>query len=99
MRYMKDNVFTDILQEITILHDSKSIGYGSDTDPLANIRASSEIGIDPKLGIIIRMTDKWHRIKRWYGGTKISDEKLRDNMIDLVTYGIIWLELFDEKNK
>ena len=91
--------FCRVLDEISDLHARKAKGYGTLGDPIQNIRASQEFGVSPQHGVVIRMNDKWHRIQRYYGGTNVDlpDEKLRDNIIDMAVYAMIWLQLENEK--
>jgi hypothetical protein len=49
-----DTKFLAILDEMRDLHVRKSQDYGTDADPLANIRASEEIGVPAWKGAWLR---------------------------------------------
>ena len=97
--YLYVDPFGQVLQEAADHHLKKANGYGTDEDPLQNIRAAQKFGVTPQHGIAIRMNDKWHRIQRYYGGTNVDlpDEKLRDDILDIAVYAMIWLQLDNEK--
>ena len=91
-----DDPFYRKLEEVAALHAKKSNDYSSATDPLANIRASEEFGVPAWLGAMIRLNDKITRIKSYTRNGKLSNESVRDSLIDLAVYAIIALTLWDE---
>lgn len=88
----------DYLREFTKLTDSmvaltkrKNADYAGDSDPFRNFR---EFGT---MGFLVRMSDKWSRIKNLVGGDKapqVKDETVEDTLLDLATYSLLlicWL--------
>lgn len=81
------------------IHTKKNSDYsgggGPDDDPLANFKGSGEVGIDPGLGIILRMQDKFQRVKAFAktGKLAVVDEGVEDAMLDIANYALLFLAL------
>lgn len=93
---MQSLAFRTLLTELAELHDKKSQDYGSTADPLANIRASAEFGIEPYVGALVRLNDKIHRLKVYITQGTLANESAEDSLRDIVVYGAIALQLFRE---
>lgn len=79
------------------LHDRKQADYSSPTDPFHNVRASSEWGIAPWQGALLRATDKVRRLQSLARNGSLSNESAMDSMIDLAIYALIGLVLYEEE--
>ena len=91
--------FLDLLDEMRRLHESKSKDYGSETDPLANIRQGAEfVGIEPWRGCMVRIADKVQRLKTFCRTGRLVHEGVRDTLLDLSAYSLLAIVLFDEGN-
>ena len=91
--------FLDLLNEMRQLHESKSADYGSETDPLANIRQGAEIvGIEPWRACMVRIADKVQRLKTFCRTGRLVHEGVRDTLLDLSAYSLLAIVLFDEGN-
>ena len=91
--------FLDLLDEMRRLHESKSQDYGSETDPLANIRQGAEfVGIEPWRGCMVRIADKVQRLKTFCRTGRLVHEGVRDTLLDLSAYSLLAIVLFDEGN-
>jgi hypothetical protein len=91
--------FIDLLDEMRRLHESKSADYGSETDPLANIRQGAEfVGIEPWRGCMVRIADKVQRLKTYCRTGRLVHEGVRDTLLDLSAYSLLAIVLFDEGN-
>lgn len=90
--------FHQILVELAELHDRKQADYGIATDPFANVRASSDFGIKPWVGAMLRGNDKMQRIKSFIANGNLKNESLEDSLRDLAVYCIIALVLREEEN-
>jgi hypothetical protein len=89
--------FEAVLEEMRFLHDSKSQGYGRKGDPFYNIREGGRlVGIPAWAAAVSRAGDKITRISAHLNGAQITDEKLRDNILDAAIYFAIALALYDE---
>jgi len=89
--------FLELLEEVRQLHLSKSQDYGSDSDPLANIRQGAEfVGIEPWRGCMVRVADKVQRLKTFCKTGRLVHEGVRDTLLDLAAYSLLAIVLFDE---
>lgn len=92
---------TSVLKAMEI-HTAKNTDYsgggGPDDDPLANFKGSEELGIDPGLGIILRMQDKFQRVKAFTktGKLAVADESVEDAMLDIANYAFLYLAFGSE---
>jgi hypothetical protein len=89
--------FLELLEEVRKLHLSKSQDYGSESDPLANIRQGAEfVGIEPWRGCMVRVADKVQRLKTFCKTGRLVHEGVRDTLLDLAAYSLLAIVLFDE---
>jgi len=91
-----DPKFTDLLMEIFNLHEKKGRDYGTEGDPLANVRASAKLGVEPWRGVAIRRADKWQRQARYLKTGTLANESFEDSLLDDVVYALIELILWRE---
>jgi hypothetical protein len=92
--------FLDLLEELRTLHLSKSQDYGSESDPLANIRQGAEfVGIEPWRGCMVRVADKVQRLRTYCRTGRLVHEGVRDTLLDLAAYSLLAIVLFDEGAK
>lgn len=91
-----DRRFMNILDQIKEMHLKKSADYGTDEDIYANVRASEEWGIPAWQGAMIRACDKVSRLQTYANKGVLQNEGVRDSFMDLASYAIIALVLFDE---
>jgi len=89
--------FLELLEELRTLHLSKSQDYGSESDPLANIRQGAEfVGIEPWRACMVRIADKVQRLKTYCRTGRLVHEGVRDTLLDLAAYSLLGIVLFDE---
>ena len=89
--------FLELLEELRTLHLSKSQDYGSESDPLANIRQGAEfVGIEAWRGCLVRVADKVQRLKTYCRTGRLVHEGVRDTLLDLAAYSLLAIVLFDE---
>jgi hypothetical protein len=92
--------FLELLEEVRQLHLSKSQDYGSESDPLANIRQGAEfVGIEPWRGCMVRIADKVQRLRTFCRTGRLVHEGVRDTLLDLSAYSLLAIVLFDEGAK
>ena len=94
--YERQDPFTAILDEIQAMHDKKGADYGTDEDPLANIKASEDFGIPGWQGAVLRANDKMSRLKTFAKKGTLENEPVEDSLLDLGVYAIIALQLYRE---
>jgi hypothetical protein len=89
--------FLELLEELRQLHLSKSQDYGSESDPLANIRSGADfVNIEPWRGCLVRVADKVQRLKTYCKTGRLVHEGVRDTLLDLSAYSLLAIVLFDE---
>lgn len=96
-RPVGDPRFHALLKKIGDLHDQKQADYGRDADPFANVRGSSEWGVAPWLGAMIRANDKVRRLQTYAQKGSLANEGVEDSLMDLAVYALIALILFNEE--
>ena len=91
--------FLELLAEMAALHRSKSADYGSDVDPLANIRSGAEfVGIEPWRGCMVRIADKVQRLRTYCRTGSLVHEGVTDSLLDLAAYSLLAIVLHEESN-
>lgn len=94
-----DPRFHAILTDMARLHAKKAADYGAGDDPLANLRASAEFGVEPWLATLVRMNDKVTRLKSFAVHGRLANEGAEDSLMDLAAYAILVLILFRESRE
>ena len=89
--------YTSLLDQLLEIHQRKAADYGTEYDPMYNLRAAAEFGISPVTGVLIRMYDKMHRLMRWAAGHEMKNESARDSLIDISNYALLAIMLMDEE--
>jgi hypothetical protein len=96
-RHPSSTAFVDLLREMQRLHESKSADYGSEEDPLANVRSGAEfVCIEPWRGCMVRIADKVQRLRTFCRTGRLVHEGVRDTLLDLSAYALLAIVLFDE---
>lgn len=90
--------FYEILKEIAELHDRKNHDYSKQDDPLSNLRACTQLGLTPFMGVMVRLQDKWARLVNFVkkGQLKVKDESVKDTLMDNAVYSILAIILLEE---
>jgi hypothetical protein len=82
------------------LMERKNHDYrGGTGDPFANFRGSTAFGVDPVIGILLRMQDKMNRIRTFAtsGMLHVAGEKWGDSIHDLINYPVLLGGLLTER--
>ena len=81
----------ELCEEARQLMEKKNHDYASEEDPFANFRL---FGV---LGVAVRMGDKLSRLTSFMKNGELSvDESLRDTVLDLINYSVIFLAMIHE---
>ena len=97
MRHPSSTAFISLLGEMQRLHESKSADYGSEDDPLANIRQGADfVNIEAWRGCMVRIADKVQRLRTYCRTGRLVHEGVRDTLLDLSAYSLLAIVLFDE---
>lgn len=94
-----DQDYLALLDELRELHIRKAKDYGSDADPLANLRGSEAIGVEAWRGAWMRKLDKVGRMNRYCIKGTLANEGVRDTLLDDAAYSLLTLRLWDEKHR
>lgn len=91
--------FLALLEEMARLHRSKSADYGSEEDPLANIRQGADfVDIEPWRGCMVRIADKVQRLRTYCKTGTLVHEGVTDTLLDLAAYSLLAIVLYEETN-
>lgn len=90
--------FNALLREIQTLHDGKSHDYTPESDPLDNLKRAKNLGVDPFMGVLVRLSDKWSRLEQLASGKTPKFESMRDTLLDMSCYSLLAILLLEEKN-
>jgi hypothetical protein len=89
--------FLQLLDEIAEMHRSKSRDYGSEDDPLANIRHGADlVDIEPWRGCMVRIADKVQRLRTYCKTGRLVHEGVVDTLKDLAAYSLLAIVLHEE---
>lgn len=97
-----------ILQSCIDTYRRKASDYNHptkhDSDPLSNFKVAAELAVPPYLGALVRLSDKWERIKTLVfkkikkgEGPAVKDESIKDTLLDMINYSAIVLALIEEE--
>jgi hypothetical protein len=90
-------MFYSLLQEMADLHSRKNHDYAG-SDPLSNLKGSEEIGIPAWKGVLVRLMDKWARIKTFANKAELEviNESIYDTLMDNAVYSLLCVILLKE---
>ena len=98
---LKDNVhsnthfghpeFYKLLEQMAELHSRKNHDYAGTSDPLKNLRACERLELDPFMGVMVRLQDKWSRLEEFVkqGVMLVKDESVEDTLMDNAVYSLL----------
>lgn len=89
-----DPEFEQVILEVINMHRVKGNDYGTSSDFFANVSQSSDWGVDPWVGAMMRLNDKVVRLQQAAQGVFLKNEGIEDSMLDIATYAIIALCLY-----
>lgn len=94
--------FHELLEEMREIHNAKNADYG-DGKQLGNFMEAEGFGIDPFLAVLIRLSDKYSRIKslckRANQEGAVKDESIKDTLIDLANYSLLAIIIKEETDR
>ena len=81
------------------LLDAKNADYADAEDPFINFKQSADFGVDPLVGLFIRMGDKFQRLKAFskHGQLQVKGEGVDDSLRDLIGYCTLALGMIEER--
>lgn len=90
----------NLLQQMHDVYVAKDSDYSENDLPMGNLRESTELGIEPWKGVLLRIGDKKRRIGSFIskGDYQVKDEAVEDTLIDMANYSLLGASLFVETN-
>jgi hypothetical protein len=95
----KVELFCKILDELKELHKAKSHDYATDIDPHSNFMSADDWGVEPWVGVMLRMQDKMKRLQTYAKKGKLLNEAAEDSFRDIAVYSIIALIIFKKRTE
>jgi len=82
------------------LHSAKASDYSGD-EPMKDIKEVAELGIEPWVGVVVRMVHKFGRLKTLARGrqARCANETIVDTLMDIACYSLMAIILLEEKQK
>lgn len=90
-----------LCQDARDLMKAKNQDYASDdSDPFSNLTACQTLGVDPVIGVLIRIGDKFARIKSFIekGELQVKDESVRDSILDSINYLVLAAGMIQDRS-
>jgi len=84
--------FDALLQRMAEIHRAKNHDYArpEEKDYYSNFRECERMGIPADKGILVRMSDKWSRVRELAGKeAAVADESVEDTLLDLANYALL----------
>jgi hypothetical protein len=98
---MANKRFMELVESIKELHEKKNAGYAGigAIDPWANFRYSKLFGVNPFIGCLVRMSDKFIRISNLSKNKECDKigESIKDTLFDLSIYCLIAICLYEDE--
>lgn len=92
--------FYELIDTISDLHHRKNSNYARKGEPLSNFQECESFGVPAFQGALVRMSDKWCRIKELSGGTPDAvGESVKDTLMDLAVYSLIAIILYEQSEQ
>ena len=99
-KYFGHPRFYQIVEELSELHSRKNHDY-SNKHPLSNLQECADAGVEPWVGVIVRLTDKMSRLKSYAKKREylVKDEGVVDTFKDMAVYSILAIILLEEERQ
>jgi len=93
--------FYKLLDQMAELHSCKNHDYAGTKDPLKNLRACERLNLEPFLGVLVRLQDKWSRLEEFVnsGQLLVKSEPVIDTLMDNAVYSLLAIILYQEQQK
>jgi len=91
--------FYKLLEQMADVHSRKNHDYAGDKDPLKNLRSCTRLNLEPFLGVMVRLQDKWSRLEEFVNSDQlmVKDESIIDTLIDNANYSLLAIILYKEQ--
>jgi len=88
----------ELFEKLSAVYSDKNRDYSGDNDPWSAFMSCRELGIEPWVGVLVRMLDKVNRLKVFAkrGAYSVKDETVYDTLCDLAVYAVIAAVLYGD---
>lgn len=94
--------FHKLIVQMKDIHDRKNADYGNGKQ-LGNFMECVEFGVDAFRGVLVRLSDKYSRIKSLANRDnmegEVKDESIEDTLLDLANYALLAIVIRRETNE
>ena len=100
-----DNWFFEFVvqeqKDLLNLMRTKNADYTAGAGPFANFECSKEFGVAPLTGLLLRLSDKFQRLKSFArtGALQVPQESVDDAFRDIIGYSYIALGMLNEQKE
>ena len=96
---MSNTEFTNVLEELTELHNLKNQDYATSENPYKNLQGVERIGLEAWKGVVIRMMDKFSRLEEFCVKEELAvkDETIEDTFKDIAIYSVLAMILYRKR--
>lgn len=88
-----------ILDRMWELHCEKARAYGTDSDPLANLRESADIGIEPWRACVSEVNSAFYRVKNHCKRGHLKNDSLANALMDSAAFCLLALLFLEEEEE
>lgn len=81
------------------LHCEKAKSYGSDEDPLANLRSGERFGVPAAIRCLVEAESAFYRTVNYCNGRNPSWESLENALMDASAFSLLALRFFREERE
>ena len=91
--------FYKLLDDMAELHSRKNHDYAGKSDPLKNLRACVRLDLEPFMGVMVRLQDKWSRLEEFVKSNEllVKNESVIDTLMDNAVYSLLAIILYQEQ--
>ena len=91
--------FYKLLDDMAELHSRKNHDYAGTSDPLKNLRACVRLDLEPFMGVMVRLQDKWSRLEEFVKSNElmVKNESVIDTLMDNAVYSLLAIILYQEQ--
>lgn len=91
----------NLFEAMLVLIEAKNADYTVGKGAFANFDKAHELGVDPMVGVLLRMEDKFQRIKSFIksGELKVKGESVEDAFKDIIGYAGICLGMLEQDRR
>lgn len=89
----------ELFEDMKAILASKNADYADEDNPFANFQQSVDFGVEPLIGLFLRMGDKMQRLKAWSlkGALEVENEGVEDALKDIIGYATLGLGMIRDE--